>query len=472
MTKWLIQSNPNKFDAIEAFKELGKVDWKQGIKTEVDDIVYIYVAAPVKALKLKCKVIEVDLPKAEINDSKYVIEGSSFENYGKYMRLECLKEYDEQTMSFEVLSQHGLKSVQGPMKVTCELESFIDSVDIEEGNLSFEDITDNIVIIKVNKSYRADMSSMELYDVTRGCWKRKIESVKDADYALSVSDSIVREVYRIENWKPSSEVIRETVPNDPETEHERITFTGEVATDDIRSKYLGKNVKNLYKWGEADPVKMIYKYEVSSNKKKLEILDAAQHIEFNSIYEAINACVGTNYTGWMKACYPSVTGDLNYRMWFPKLAKVRNGEKVSAAFDCLNTISDDWNQVVFENLKRDTDYEENPENIYRGYDLIFAKDPDGGYLFRGVFVYDEANSRGNKSVSKRIATKVRMIGNPAEDIELLDRIEGKGINTAMAPKRIVETADGTKYVCAKCGYKLKKAPRCPNCGQLIEYIEE
>ena len=341
---------------------------------------------------------------------------------------------------------------------------------MEEMNLRFEDITDNVVIIKVNKSYHDDMSPLELYDITRGCWKRKIESVKEADFALSVSDSIVREVYRIDNWKPSIEVIRETVPNNPETEHERITFSGEVAAEDVRNKYLGKNVKNLYKWGEADPVKMIYKY--NSDGKRLEVLDAAQHIEFNSIYEAINACVGKNYTGWMKACYPSANGDFKFRMWFPKLAKVKDGENVSAAFDCINTISDDWNKIIFEDLKRSPDFKEDPENIYRGYDLIFAKDTNGGYLFRGVFIYDEANSKGNKFVSKRVATKVRMLGNPAEDIELLDRIEDKGINNAMAPKRIVETAEGTKYICAKCGYKLKKAPRCPNCGQLIEYGQE
>lgn len=287
--------------------------------------------------------------------------------------------------------------------------------------LNNKDIADNLLIIKINKSYYDGISPLELYDVTRGCWRRKIESVKDAEYALSVSDSIVREVYKINDWKPSKEVIRETTPNKPDTEDERITFIGEIAPDDIRNRYLNKNVKNLYKWGEADPVKMVYKF--GAGNERLEILDASLHIEFKSIYEAINTCVGTNYTGWMKACYPSVNGGLNYRMWFPKLAKIKDGQKESAAFDCLNTISDDWNQLVFEDLKRSPDYEQDSEQMYKGYDLIFAKDPDGGYLFRGVFIRDEDNSKGNKFVSKRIATKVRMIGNPADNIELLDSID-------------------------------------------------
>ena len=340
MTKWIIQSNPNMFDAVSAFNELHQIDWKQSIKAELGDITYIYVAAPVKAIRLKCKVVKLDIPKAEIDDHKFTYDGSSFENYGKYMRLELMEEYDNPGLSYQELAQHGLKSVQGPMKIIGELEEYIDQV--------------------------------------------------------------------------------------------------------------------------LD----------SSNSKQFEVLDASKHIEFKSIFEAINACIGTHYTGWMKACYPSVNGDLKFRMWFPKLAKIKNGEKVSAAFDCINTISDDWNQLVFEDLKKSPDYVEKPENIYKGYDLIFAKDTDGGYLFRGVYVYDEVNSKGNRSVSKRIATKVRLLGNPTTDIELIDNANNKDINVPKTPKRKTETPDGIRYVCAKCGYKLKKAPRCPNCGQLIDYDNE
>lgn len=53
-------------------------------------------------------------------------------------------------------------------------------------NLTLEDITDNIVIIKINKSYREGMSETKLYDVTRGCWKKSLASVEKADYALAV----------------------------------------------------------------------------------------------------------------------------------------------------------------------------------------------------------------------------------------------------------------------------------------------
>jgi len=40
--------------------------------------------------------------------------------------------------------------------------------------LSREDIKHNIAIIKINKSYSESMSALELYDITRGCWKRRL----------------------------------------------------------------------------------------------------------------------------------------------------------------------------------------------------------------------------------------------------------------------------------------------------------
>ena len=52
--------------------------------------------------------------------------------------------------------------------------------------LSREDITENVVIIKINQLYRIDMTPLELYETTRGIWRRKIDSVKDAEYALTV----------------------------------------------------------------------------------------------------------------------------------------------------------------------------------------------------------------------------------------------------------------------------------------------
>ena len=121
-----------------------------------------------------------------------------------------------------------------------------------------EDIIDDIIIITLNKSYRSGMSFEELYDITRGCWKRRIESVERADFALAVYKGEVMEVYRISAWYSALEEIRDTVPFDPEVERGRIIFKGEVAEEKVREKYIGKNVSKFFKRGEASPVKTIY----------------------------------------------------------------------------------------------------------------------------------------------------------------------------------------------------------------------
>lgn len=123
--------------------------------------------------------------------------------------------------------------------------------------ISRQDIIHNIAIIKINNSYREGMSELELYDITRGCWKRKLESVNVVEYVLSVAFGEVKEVYKVDSWVPASELNRETIPFDAEIEDGRIGFHGKVADEEIRQKYINKSVAGLFKQGEADPVKVI-----------------------------------------------------------------------------------------------------------------------------------------------------------------------------------------------------------------------
>lgn len=125
--------------------------------------------------------------------------------------------------------------------------------------LTLEDIRENIVIIKINKSFREGMSETELYDATRGCWKRKITSVEKTDYALAVVYGIVKEVYQIDEWLPAENEVRETIPYNEITDAGRIIFKGRTANEEIRKKYLDHSVTGLFKRGEAAPVKVILK---------------------------------------------------------------------------------------------------------------------------------------------------------------------------------------------------------------------
>ncbi len=124
-----------------------------------------------------------------------------------------------------------------------------------------EDIRENIVIIKINKSFCEGMSENELYDVTQGCWKRKIASVEKADYALSVVCGIVKEIYQIDEWLPAENEVWETIPYNETTDAGSIVFKGRAADEEIRKKYLDHSVAGLFKRGEAAPVKVILKQQ-------------------------------------------------------------------------------------------------------------------------------------------------------------------------------------------------------------------
>ena len=127
--------------------------------------------------------------------------------------------------------------------------------------LERKDIGENIIAIKINRSYRENMTATELYEVTRGWWKLDIKRAKLAEYVFSVYQNMVKEVYKIYDWLPAGSIPRitlldETIPAD------RFEFVGEIAEPNIREKYIDKSLANLYRNGEANPVKYFFTAEI------------------------------------------------------------------------------------------------------------------------------------------------------------------------------------------------------------------
>lgn len=122
--------------------------------------------------------------------------------------------------------------------------------------LKEDDITDNILLIRINKRYRNDMSPQELYDATRGYWRLNVENAKKVDYALSVYEGMVLEVYEVAEWLPalSTFMDRPGKPN-PEDMEGRYEFVGKVANDNIRKHYIDKSVKECFPPGDSNPIK-------------------------------------------------------------------------------------------------------------------------------------------------------------------------------------------------------------------------
>lgn len=138
--------------------------------------------------------------------------------------------------------------------------------------LKKKEIIHNLVLIKINKSYYEGMPARELYEFTRGFWNRTIKSVEVADYALAVVDGKVVEVYTIDNWIPAEKADNITRAYDPVKCSGRIAFNGHVAPEDIRKYYLDRDVRSLYVWGEANPVKLL----LADGKRDITINNAVK----------------------------------------------------------------------------------------------------------------------------------------------------------------------------------------------------
>ena len=126
--------------------------------------------------------------------------------------------------------------------------------------LSQNDITDDIVVIKINRSYYEGISSEALYDYTRGIWKRSLKTVSVADYALSVAFGIVVEVYKVDRWMPATDTVFTARKVDPKKAAERVAFEGKIAPDSVRNRYIGKSVAYLFMYGAANPCVSFSKY--------------------------------------------------------------------------------------------------------------------------------------------------------------------------------------------------------------------
>ncbi|MDE6849634.1 MAG: hypothetical protein K2J44_09895 [Ruminococcus sp.] len=129
MTEWIVPCNLKYYDVYDAFDKFDKIDWKQSNKSiEVNDIVYIYVGLPIKAIIYKCKVNRINLPFKEINDSEFVIDGINYESYGRYMELELIQTYNENLISLENMRKNGLSgNIQCTRRAGSEMSDYFET---------------------------------------------------------------------------------------------------------------------------------------------------------------------------------------------------------------------------------------------------------------------------------------------------------------------------------------------------------
>lgn len=74
---------------------------------------------------------------------------------------------------------------------------------MEDNILAREDIIENVIAIKINQAYRENMTELELYEVTRGCWKVDVKRAEKAQYAFSIYKGIIKRSIQNKRMAPS-----------------------------------------------------------------------------------------------------------------------------------------------------------------------------------------------------------------------------------------------------------------------------
>ena len=64
---------------------------------------------------------------------------------------------------------------------------------MEDNILVCENITENVIAIKISQAYRENMTELELYEATRGYWKIDVKRAEKADYVFCVYKGIIKE---------------------------------------------------------------------------------------------------------------------------------------------------------------------------------------------------------------------------------------------------------------------------------------
>lgn len=120
-TEWIIPANP-KFYNIETALGEGKDGtfiWKQSNNICVGDKVYLYVAAPVSAIKYKCKAVEVNIPYKYSDENIHM---------NRAMRLQLLKRYEKIKIDIAMMKEYGVAAVRGPRSMPNRLKCRIEEL--------------------------------------------------------------------------------------------------------------------------------------------------------------------------------------------------------------------------------------------------------------------------------------------------------------------------------------------------------
>ena len=122
----------------------------------------------------------------------------------------------------------------------------VNNSDVIQRDLSYDEYDEpsfKYIIIKINCRVLEERNN-DIYETVRRSWKVNLDKVQKYKYCFAVLNGVVRNVYMISEWKPS------TFPN-----NERFEFTGLEAPEEIKKCFVNKRIPEKYRRkGMASPV--------------------------------------------------------------------------------------------------------------------------------------------------------------------------------------------------------------------------
>ena len=114
-----------------------------------------------------------------------------------------------------------------------------------------------VVLIRIARSFRPEMSDAELYDATRRWWRvggdrMKLGSAAAPGYALAVHQGVVRAAYRIAAWEPAT---RAEISED-HIRDGRWGFIGRIDRS-MEDRYLHVDVTSFFPKGQVNPIRYV-----------------------------------------------------------------------------------------------------------------------------------------------------------------------------------------------------------------------
>ena len=126
--EWVFCANPDIYDAVKAFDEHTKIDWRhvQMAKPSPGDDVYIVITGT--RLGMKCRVNKTNLDTREIDDIEYY--GNGHEPDGKtWMELELIEKYpDIDKYSISTLKENGYIPRENQVTIVPDVKSYLTEI--------------------------------------------------------------------------------------------------------------------------------------------------------------------------------------------------------------------------------------------------------------------------------------------------------------------------------------------------------